>query len=646
MRADRLSLRITYLVAAVGLLPSALFVSPFFAVLLVVVLIASAYQDSIERYPLAGWPLNLFALLGIALAVVVPAPSGALGRLLGAAVVLTSAKLLAPKRPRDQLQVLLLGLLLVVGAAILSASMNFLLLFVAYLVLCTFSLVWMPFAAILGSRPLPRGLVNGVSKVAAGLLVGSVPLMMLFFVALPRTTIPLLRGATPMSTGVSGFSDQISLGAVESIVLSGEVAFRAELSSQPGPLAETPYWRGLVFADSQNGIVWSRQPYTPSYRPTRDLESAVAQTIYLEPSGDLTLFGLDRPLAVRQMQETLSSGGDNLLQAERPVNRRLRYVVFSDPAAVVARTLDPKARDRYLAVPRDLPASVSQLAHSVVGAESDPARKVDLLMDHFRTGGYTYALRTPSGEGHPLERFLLRTKTGYCEYYASGLTVMLRAVGIPARIIGGYVGGEFNSAGNYYLVRQSAAHTWVEAYLAGRGWVRLDATPQGDGQPSSVASAPAGRTSQLLDAMRLKWYSLVIGYDFERQSELVSSLTRGLHDLFAAAPGGLGPVAGGLALAAALGFGILFSRRRWTRTQRPPMERMNNRLERRLARRGVERRPGEGPRDFAVRAATALAPEAGAEVREFSAAYLAWKYAGRDPGAAELRRLRQRVRRV
>ena len=355
MRADALSLRITYLVAAVGLIPSALFVSPLFAVLLVVVLIASVYQDAVGRYPLAGWPLNLLALLGIALAIVIPAPSGALGRLLGAAVVLTSAKLLAPKRPRDQLQVLLLGLLLVVGAAILSVSMSFMLLFVAYLVLCTFSLVWMPFAASLGSAPLPRGLVNRISKLAAGLLLGSVPLMVLFFVALPRTTIPLLRGATPVSTAVSGFSDQISLGALESIVSSSQVAFRAELDSRSGPLAETPYWRGLVFADSQNGIVWFRLPYAPAYTLSRNLEATIAQTIYLEPSGDLTLFGLDRPLAVRQAQETLTAGGDNLLQTDRPVNRRLRYTVFSDTAAVAAQPLDPRARERYLAMPRGLP---------------------------------------------------------------------------------------------------------------------------------------------------------------------------------------------------------------------------------------------------------------------------------------------------
>ena len=281
--------------------------------------------------------------------------------------------------------------------------------------------------------------------------------------------------------------------------------------------------------------------------------------------------------------------------------------MFSDPAEVVAQPLDPRARDRYLAMPRDLPASVSQLARSVVGAESDPARKVAMLMDHFRTGGYTYALRSPTGEGHPLERFLLRSKTGYCEYYASGLTVMLRAVGVPARVIGGYLGGEFNSAGNYYLVRQSAAHTWVEAYLDGRGWMRLDATPQGDGQPSPVASAPTGRTSQLLDAMRLKWYALVIGYDFERQSELMRSLTGRVHDLIAGASGGLVPASAALAAVVALGLGIFFARRRRTRTQQPPLERMNDRLERRLRRRGVERRPGEGPRDFAVRAATALA---------------------------------------
>ncbi len=229
MRADTLSLRITYLVAAIGLLPSALFVSPLFAVLLVAVLIASAYQDMVRRYPLAGWPLNVLAVLGIGAAVVVPAPSGPLGRLLGAAVVLTSAKLLAPKKPRDQLQVLLLGLLLVIGAAILTVSVGFMLLFAAYLVLSVFSLVWMPFAASLESRPVPRGLATRISKVSAGLLVGSIPLVMLFFVALPRTTLPLWRTAAPLSAGVSGFSDRISLGAVSHIALSGEVAFRVEL---------------------------------------------------------------------------------------------------------------------------------------------------------------------------------------------------------------------------------------------------------------------------------------------------------------------------------------------------------------------------------------------------------------------------------
>jgi hypothetical protein len=297
-------------------------------------------------------------------------------------------------------------------------------------------------------------------------------------------------------------------------------------------------------------------------------------------------------------------------------------------------------------MPGDLPASISQLAHSIVGAENDPARKAALLVEHFRTGGYTYALRSPTGEGHPLERFLLRSKTGYCEYYASGLTVMLRAVGVPARIVGGYLGGEYNSAGNYYLVRQSTAHTWVEAYLDGQGWVRLDPTPQGDGAPSPIAAAPTSRMSLFLDALRLKWYALVVGYDFERQSALLRSLSAGLHDLAAGARGSLLLVAVGIALLTAAGVGVFLARRRSARTQRPALERMNDRLERRLRRRGVERRPGEGPQDFAARAATALATEPAGAVREFSAVYLNWKYAEHAPDEALVRRLRRNLRRV
>jgi hypothetical protein len=646
MRADTLSLRLTFLVAAIGLLPTALYVSPLFAILLVAVLVASAYQDTVGRYPLAGWPLNVLAVLGVVLAMLIPAPSGPLGRLLGAAVILMSAKLLAPKKPRDQLQVLLLGLLLIIGAAILSVSIGFMLLFVAYLVLCVFSLVWMPFAASLGSQPVPRRLANRISKVAAGLLVGSLPLVVLFFVALPRTTLPLWRTASPLSTGVSGFSDQISLGAVQQIVLNGEVAFRAELGSQPGPLAGTPYWRGLVFADSLDGVLWSKQTYQASYALPANLDGAVGQTIYLEPTGNLTLFGLDRPLALREAQDTTAAGANNLLQATQPVNRRLRYTVFSDPSPVSAQPLDAQNRSRYLAMPRNLPASVPQLARSIVGGEIDPARKVALLVDHFRTGGYTYSLQTAAGPGNALERFLLVTKTGYCEYYASGLTVMLRAVGVPARVIAGYLGGDYNSTGNYYLVRQSTAHTWVEAYLDGQGWVRLDATPQGDGQPSPVASSPASRTFLLLDALRLKWYALVIGYDFSQQSALLHSLNRGLHEVIAAVRGGVAFAAGGLALLAAAVLGILLARRRRSRTRRPSLERMHDRVDRRLRRRGIERRPGEGPRDFADRAGATLATERAVALREFSTAYLDWKYADRNPSTAELRRLRQRLRRI
>ncbi|HEY5999286.1 MAG TPA: DUF3488 and transglutaminase-like domain-containing protein, partial [bacterium] len=542
--------------------------------------------------------LNLVGLAG-SLAFLAPPRRDTLAeQSLAALALLLAVKLLGAKARRDHLQILAVSLLLVAGCASLEPEIGFALLLVAAIVLGVLFLLWLPFAEAVPA--LDRRLARRLAVIGGGLVAASLPLAALLFVVLPRSVNPFWAGLGARSrTGTSGVSDQLRLGDVERVALSGAVAFRAEI--EDGPLATTPYWRGAVL-EVTDGRRWS---VSPLWRPATPPPQGPAQpagtrvTYFVEPHGDRQLFLLESPLRATVGARLQLLGAGRALRLPLPLARRIRYTGTSVPGDRYAERLSREERALDLAVPAALPDPIRDLALRAAGGEIDPRRIADRLLAHFARG-YTYSLEVPAPAGDPLEAFLLVNRTGYCEYFAAGLATMLRVCGVPARLVSGYLGGDWVAAGSYYLVTQASAHAWVEAWIDGE-WVRLDATPAAAALGATAASRRLRRPLLWLDTLRMRWNSWVVQYDAESQLQIARAGAEGFRSLrrlrlpAGASRAALIALAAAIALAA---LALLAARGRRD-GGRSPLERRRERFEALAARRGCAREPWEGPLDHA-----------------------------------------------
>ncbi len=647
MKAERVSLLLTYTLAALGVGAAILHVSPFAAALLVAFATLGLWSDLRDRYPLSTWLLNLLSIAGVLIALALPGPHGVLGRLLSASVVLMGAKLAAPKAPRDRLQITLLSLLLLVGAAIVSVSMSFALLFVLYLALATINLLWVPFSKPLQGRAVPRRMLHRLSLLASGLLLACVPFVMLFYFGLPRAPAPLVPGQL-QSAQLPGLTDSISPGTTANIASTNAIAMRVAFPEDHGPLDHPPYWRAFVFEDT-DGATWraDTSPQSLTSPPRPGSGPLIAQTVFLEPLASPALVALDHPVQLSTSTVRAGLTRHATLLAGRVPSQRIRYEITSEDSPVLSATLTEDERVRTLTIPDHLPASLLPLALSVTQSATGPLAKAQALESHFHSGGYAYSMNliapAPGEETDPLERFLA-TKTGYCEHFASTMALMLRAVGIPSRLVGGYAGGEYNPTGHYYLVRQRSAHAWVEGYIEDRGWVRFDPTPPDQGPVAAEAGPQVSGWEAFLDSLRLRWYALVIGYDLQQQMSLFRSVSSWIGALLAWRPSeAVSPWAAAALGAIVLTLGALAwlrARRRYSRA-----ESLYRSLERRLARAGLRRGASEGYLHFAQRAGARLAGRQDA-IDAITHAYVASRYGGNTLTAEEMGALRRAVRSV
>jgi len=555
---------------------------------------------------------------------------------LTALAFLLSIKLLWRKRRRDHLQVLAISLLIVAGAASLDPGLLFGALLVAHLVLGVLVLLWLPFSESLDEADAT--LLRKLTVVGAALAAASLPLALLLFVALPRSVNPFWIGlAGRPRVGVSGVAEHLQLGDVSRVALSGEVAFRAELADGR-PLDATPYWRGSVLGVT-DGRRWEVSGRT---RPPREAPPGTGRrvTYYLEPHGGHQLFLLETPTEASVASRTQPLGAARVLRLGLPVARRIRYVATSVPGDRFRERLLPEERALNLRLPPALSPAVVALARGIAGSAQDPASAADRLLAHF-SRGFTYSLQVPLSSSDPLEDFLLRHRTGYCEYFASGLATMLRAAGIPARVVSGYLGGEFVAEGSYYLVTQASAHAWVEAYL-GEAWVRLDPTPAAGETGRTFAARRSGSRSLWLDLLRMRWNSWVIQYDAESQFALARAGAARARSWRLDSRG----IGSGLALAlgaAAMTAGAIFWRRR---PRGGPLALRISRFEALAARGGARRESHEGPIDHAARFAL-RSPGVADDILRFGALAASCRY-GSHPidaaVAAELDALLSRIR--
>ncbi len=308
------------------------------------------------------------------------------------------------------------------------------------------------------------------------------------------------------------------------------------------------------------------------------------------------------------------------LMIEMPdiIENRIKYDVYSVSTPYLSIKEDNT--ERYLQLPERFPERIKRLAIDITrGTRSteETVKKIELFL---KKGEYTYTLSLPEVEGDPLESFLFKSKKGNCEYFASSLVLMLRSIGIPARIVGGYLGGEWNSIGKYFLVRQSSAHTWVEAYIPEKGWIRLDPTP-----PTLTPPIKVSHLSLFIDHLRLRWYTYIIGYDIGKQISIAMKTMNTINRTLSWKPHIDTAKVFRIAIVFLTAGGLFFIILSIYRRVRVTPSILYSMFLSRMGKMGFKKGIGEGPLEFAERMAS-LKHSSTPEIMEFTGLYIAIRY--------------------
>jgi protein-glutamine gamma-glutamyltransferase len=370
---------------------------------------------------------------------------------------------------------------------------------------------------------LPRHFVYRIAGMSALCLV----MAAIVFVAFPRASQAWVGRGAVVETAIVGFSDQVSIGTHGTrIHANPAVALRVEFPGGGAERAPRLYWRGRSY-DHFDGVRWSRTRTQPVREPPRRRRAAadIEQRIYGVPLTTPVLFGLpeirqivpnSRILPVREF------GGDFTYLGGAPPVYTVRSAAMPPPAAELRAGLHvvPPALDAYLQLPPTSPA-LRQLADSIAASATTAYDRVRATERWFHQH-FGYTLELPrTGRETSIEHFLFVRREGHCEYFSTAMVVLLRAQGIAARNVNGFLGGEWNEFGNFLTVTQNQAHSWVEVWFPGHGWVTFDPTPTALG----VAADAAGTgwlhaLRRLSDGLEHRWSKWVLDYDLTRQSEL------------------------------------------------------------------------------------------------------------------------------
>jgi protein-glutamine gamma-glutamyltransferase len=442
-----------------------------------------------------------------------------------ALMILLAIKFLEEKKFRDYMQIYVLSVFLLAGSALLSLNILFLVYFFVLLFLLAAAMVLLTYYAEDHAMKLPLSTTRDIVLKSLFIPLASVPLAIVLFVLLPRTSYPVFN-ILERGGGVStGFSDTVGLGKVSSIQEDSTVIMRVEMEKVDDSLL---YWRGVVL-DFFDGESWKRASHGQAGRtyPLITAGRRVAQTVYLEPYGNRYIFALDKPLSIHLPGLRKFSNLTYVLNDT--ITRKLKYDVIS----VLSDTLPENNIDLnvYLQVPTKGMEKIRELTKNLETSGSREDNAAAIL--HFlRDGEYKYSLTNLPVSNAPLDDFLFQHKYGNCEYFASAMAVMLRLSGIPSRLVGGYRGGYYNETGGYYMIPQQNAHIWIEAYFKNTGWVRMDPTPVD--QENYVSSFRRGllfRLRLFFDTIDYYWTTAVINYDLEKQFSMINSLRESFRGL-------------------------------------------------------------------------------------------------------------------
>ena len=483
-------------------------------------------------------------------------------------------------------------------------------------------------------------------KTAGVLLAQAAPVMLILFFLFPRVQGPLWGLPQDAYSGVTGLSDSMSPGLISRLSQSDAIAFRVKFQKDAPPMRQL-YWRGPVFWHF-DGRTWR----PGEFRPFGQLKFEASGAPYdyevtLEPHNHNWLFALE--LAAK-LPPGANVTSDYMLISRTPVRARMRYDMRSYTSFAIRGADEADEIRRGLQLPRGFNPKARELAQSWAASINSDAAIAQKALSYFREQGFVYTLEPPLLGRDSVDEFLFGSKQGFCEHYASSFAFLLRAAGVPARVVTGYQGGDINPVDGYMIVRQSDAHAWAEVWLNGRGWVRFDPTAAASPvrvESGVAAAVPAtdplplmARTTLIwlrgvrynLDALANKWNQLVLGYNPERQREFLTRVGMSEPSWESMAMTLFWGVGGLLALLTAW----LLRRIRTT----DPVQRLWLRFCAKLGKKGSPRSAHEGPADFVARTAERYPGEA-ERIRAIGERYIALRYGElADPRVlAELRML-------
>lgn len=573
------------------------------------------------------------------------------GRNAGSALLATMLvlKLMESERRRDARLVAVFSLFVLLTQFLFSESLT-LTLYVGFCAVLIFA----------GLREFtePRGEVQGWRvqgalawrqrlrpALAAALL--ALPLTVFLFALVPRLSAPLWGTPLDPAAGRTGVSDRMAPGDMSLLLADESPAFRVSMIEGRMPPPEQRFWRGPVLWEF-DGRAWTRLNYLVRNIEAGELEpqgTPVRYQITLEPTEQSWVMALDVPLEAPQ---GLRLSSDRVMRSVHPLSRVERYELVS----AINYRMEPELRTTWRQLALDLPpdfnprsVALGQQWRSEHGG--DDRAIIGRALTWFNEV-FIYSLAPPLLGRNSVDDFLFETRDGFCEHYASAFAVLMRAAGIPTRVVTGYLGGQYNALGDYWLVLHSDAHAWNEVWLDGEGWVRIDPTaavaPERVFSDLGAASRAAGERTrawwtqlgEIGDWIGHRWVSAVLQFNALRQREVLRPFgvpDANWRDL-------------GLALVAAfatLSLAWVALALRGTHRSEDPLLRHWRLLGKRLAAAGVPRRHNEGPEEWLGRAARSLPHEA-STLDELRKRFIGLRYATSDPSAEAVAELRQKIR--
>ncbi len=377
-------------------------------------------------------------------------------------------------------------------------------------------------------------------KTATRLVFISLPFMLILFILFPRIPGPLWGLPSDAFTASTGMDETMSPGSINKLVRSSAIAFRVKFQHSP-PAYNNLYWRGAILS-RYDGRTWRRDdpPVTDKLNldTTTRAHNNLRYTVTLEPNNLNWLFALNYPIKNTQRYQI---NREAMLLTAAKITHITNYTVLSDSTAI-NRSLSAREALKYRQFPANFNPQTQQFARQKFKQSGYNVEEyIQIILRYFQQQPFFYTLSPPRLGRNSVDEFLFKTRRGFCEHYASSFTLLMRAAGIPARVVIGYMGGEINPLDNYMIVRQSDAHAWTEVWV-NHHWRRIDPTSAISPERVEHGSLNTGREREhsafllqgssqflqqagyLFDSIQNSWNQWVIGFNQQQQQYFLARL--------------------------------------------------------------------------------------------------------------------------